>query len=48
MYRKAKDLDWKENNGIRTVGIKDSQRSMIVHQKQVLKILEIYVEELYD
>jgi hypothetical protein len=48
MYRKAKELDQKENNGIRTVGIEDSQGNMIVHQKQVLKIWEIYVEELYD
>jgi hypothetical protein len=32
----------------RTVGIEDSQGNMIVHQKQVLKIWEIYVEELYD
>jgi hypothetical protein len=38
----------KENNGIRTVGIEDSQRNMIVDQKQVLKIWEIYVEELDD
>jgi hypothetical protein len=48
MYRKAKELDRKENNGIRTVGIEDSQGNMIVDQKQVLKIWEIYVEELYD
>jgi hypothetical protein len=45
MYRRAKELDQKENNGIRTIGIKDSQRNMIVDQKQILKI---YVEELYD
>jgi hypothetical protein len=48
MYRKVKELDRKENNGIRTVGIEDSQVNMIVDQKQVLKIWEIYVEELYD
>jgi hypothetical protein len=48
MYRKAKELDQKENNGIRTVGIEDSQGNMIVDQKQVLKIWDIYVEELYD
>jgi glycosylphosphatidylinositol transamidase (GPIT) subunit GPI8 len=48
MYRKAKELDRKENNGIRTVGIEDSQGHMIVDQNQVLKIWEIYVEELYD
>jgi hypothetical protein len=48
MYRKAKELDQKENNGIQTIGIKDSQGNMIVDQKQVLKIWELYVEELYD
>jgi hypothetical protein len=47
MYRKAKELDRKDNNGIQTVGIKDSQGNMIVDQKQVLKIWENYVEELY-
>jgi hypothetical protein len=48
MYRKAKELDGKENNGIQTVGVEDSQGNMIVDQTQVLKIWEIYVEELYD
>jgi hypothetical protein len=38
MYRKAKELHRKENNGIRTVGIEDSQDNIIVDQKQVLKI----------
>jgi hypothetical protein len=48
MYRKVKELDRKENNGIRTVSIEDSQGNMIVDQEQVLKIWEISVEELYD
>jgi hypothetical protein len=48
MYRKAKKLDRKENNGIRTAGIEDFQGNMIVDQKHVLNIWEIYVEELYD
>jgi hypothetical protein len=48
MYRKAKELDQKENNGIQTTGTEDSQGNMIVDQQQVLKIWEIYVEELYD
>jgi hypothetical protein len=48
MYRKAKELDWKENNGSRTIGIEDSPGNMIVDQKEILKIWEIYVEELYD
>jgi hypothetical protein len=30
MHRKAKELDWKENNGIQTVGIEDSQGNMRV------------------
>jgi hypothetical protein len=41
MYRKAKELDQKENNGNRNVGIEDSHGNMIVDQKQVLKIWEI-------
>jgi hypothetical protein len=52
MYRKAKELDQKENNGIRTVGIEDFQGNVTVgiedfqgnvrvDQKQVLKIWEI-------
>jgi hypothetical protein len=48
MYRKVKELDRKENSEIRTVGIEDPQGNMIVDQKKVLKIWEIYVEELYD
>jgi hypothetical protein len=48
MYRKAKELDRKENNGIRTIGIEDSQGNKIVDQNKVLKIWETYVEELYD
>jgi hypothetical protein len=41
MYMEAKNLDRKENNGIRTVGIEDFQRNIIVDQKQVLKIRRI-------
>jgi hypothetical protein len=48
MYRKAKELDQKENNGVRTIGIKDSQENIIVDKKQVLGVWEIYVAELYD
>jgi hypothetical protein len=48
MYRKSKKLDRKENNGIRTVGIEDSQGNMTVDEKQVVKIWETYVEELYN
>jgi hypothetical protein len=46
MYRKAKELDRKENNGIQTTGMEDSQGNMTFDQKRVLKIWEIYVEEL--
>jgi hypothetical protein len=46
MYGKVKELDRKDNNGIQTVGIEESQGNMTVDQKQVLKIWEIYVEEL--
>jgi hypothetical protein len=38
MYRKAMELDRKENNWIRTVDIEDSKGNMMVDQKQVLKI----------
>jgi hypothetical protein len=48
MHRKAKELDRKKNNGIRTVGIEDTHGNMMVDQKQVLTIWDIYVEELYD
>jgi hypothetical protein len=48
MHRKAKELDRKKNNGIQTVGIEYSQGNMTFDQKEVLKIWEIYVEELYD
>jgi hypothetical protein len=37
MYTKAKELDRKENDVIRTDGIDDSQGNMIIDQKQVLK-----------
>jgi hypothetical protein len=48
MNRKAKEFDRKETNGIQTVGIENSQGNVIVDKKQVLKMWEIYVEELYD
>jgi hypothetical protein len=48
MHRNVKELDRKENNGIRTFGIEDSKGSIIVDQKQVRKIGEIYVAELYN
>jgi len=48
MYMKTKELGWKETQGIQNIGIGDSQGNRIVDQRQVLKILENYVTELYD
>ncbi|PNF17035.1 hypothetical protein B7P43_G00839, partial [Cryptotermes secundus] len=48
MYMKTKELGWKENHGIQNVGIEDSQGNRIVDQRQVLKIWENYISELYD
>ena len=48
MYMKAKELGWKETQGIQNIGIKDSQGNRIVDQRQVLKIWENYVTELHD
>jgi hypothetical protein len=41
IYMKTKELGWKETQGIQNIGIEDFQR-------QVLKIWENYVTELYD
>ena len=46
MYMKTKELGWKDTQGIQNIGIEDSHR--IVDQRQVLKIWENYVTELYD
>jgi hypothetical protein len=48
MYMKTKELGWKETQGIKNIGIEDSQGNRIVDQRQVLKIWENYVTELYD
>ena len=48
MYMKTKELGWKDTQGIQNIGIEDSQGNIIVDQKQVLKIWENYVTELYD
>jgi len=47
MYMKTKELGWKETQGIQNFGIGDSQGNRIVDQRQVLKIWENYVTELY-
>ena len=48
MYMKTKELGWKETQGIQNTGIEDSQGNRILDQKQVLKICEHCVTELYD
>jgi len=48
MYMKTKEIGWKKTQGIQNIGIEDSQGNIIVGQKQVLKIWENYVTELYD
>ena len=48
MYMKTKELGWKETQGIENIGTEDSQGNRIVDQRQVLKICENYVTELYD
>ena len=48
MQLKKKELGWKETKGIQNIGIEDSKGNRIVDQKQVLKIWENYITELYD
>ena len=48
MYMQTKELGWTETQGIQNIGIEDSQGNRIVDQRQVLKIWENYVTELYD
>ena len=43
-----KELGWNETQGIQSIGIEDSQGNRIVDQRQVLKIWENYITELYD
>jgi hypothetical protein len=46
MYKKTKELGWKETQGIQNIGNEGSQGNRIVDQSQVLKIWENYVTEL--
>jgi len=46
--RILKELGWLETQGIQNIGIEDSQGNRIVDQREVLKIWENYVKELYD
>jgi hypothetical protein len=45
---KAKELGWKETQGIQNIGIEDSQVDRIVDQRKVLKIWKNDVTELYE
>jgi hypothetical protein len=47
-YMKTNGLILKENHGIQTIGIEGSEGYIIADQRQVLKILENYITELYD
>jgi hypothetical protein len=48
MCMKIKELGWKETQCIQNIYIEVSQGNRIVDQRQVLKIWENYVTELYD
>ena len=48
IYLKTKELGWNETQGIQSNGIEDCQWNRIVDQRQVLKIWENYITELYD
>jgi len=47
MYMKTQELGWNETQGIQRTGIEDSQGNRIVDKRQVLKIWENYITELY-
>jgi len=48
MYIKTKELIWNETQGIQGTGIEDFQGNRIIEQRQMLKIWENYIAELYD
>ena len=48
VYMKTKEQGWKETQGIKNTGIEDSQGNRIVDQRQVMKIWENYVTELFN
>jgi len=48
MYMKTKELRWNETQGIQGIGIEDSQGNRVIEQRQVQKIRENYITELYD
>jgi hypothetical protein len=48
IYVKTKELGWKDNQGIQNVVIEDSQGTITVYQRHVLKTWENYFIELCD
>lgn len=48
MRMKTKKLEWKDNQGIQTTGIEDSEGNVTVKQINVPKIWENYITELYN
>ena len=48
MYVKTKELGWKETQGIQNIDIEGSQRNRVLGRRQVFKIWENQVTELYD
>jgi hypothetical protein len=38
MYVQMKDVGWKENHGIKTIGIEESKGNTVVDKRQVLTI----------
>jgi hypothetical protein len=47
MFVKTKDLGWKENFVIQNIGTEDSQENIMAERRQVLRILQKYMAELY-
>lgn len=47
-YSKGKDIGLKENHGIQTITIEDSQGHTISYQRHLLKIWQPNIAQLYD
>lgn len=45
---KTNEMGWKENHGIQNICIEDSQKNIIVDQREVQTIWENYSAGLYD
>ena len=48
IYMKKEELGWNETQGIQSIGIEDSQGNKIEDKRQVPRIWENYITELYD